>query len=279
MLSYRHAYHAGNYADVLKHIVLIEILAHLVKKDKPFDYIDTHAGAGLYHLGSEQSNKVGEYRDGIARIFEQSDEPLFESYINLVRSVNPETGMSYYPGSPEIASQFLRPQDRAWLFELHPADFATLSQHFTHQRQVKVAQQDGFQGLIGLLPPVSRRGLVVIDPSYELKEDYSNVVRVLLKAVKRFATGIYALWYPVVLRERIDALERELRESGIRDVQLFELGIAVDSSERGMTSSGMIVINPPWQLKSTMDKMLPVLGRVLAPETPNLWRNETLVEE
>ena len=265
MLSYRHAFHAGNYADVLKHLVQVEILRYLHQKDKPFVYIDTHAGAGLYALDSAAAEKTAEYRDGIGRL-QGCDWPALQPYLNVVAQLSERDGQSnLYPGSPAIAQSLLRPQDRAQLYELHPSDHALLSELMQRDRRIRVQQSDGFQGLIASLPPAERRGLVLIDPPYEIKSDYDTVVSTLVKAHKRFATGIYALWYPVVERARIDKLEQALRHSGIPRIQLFELGLSADTDERGMTSAGMIVINPPWKLEAQMNNVLPWLHAKLVP--------------
>ena len=278
MLSYRHAFHAGNYADVLKHLVQIEILQHLCKKNKPFDYIDTHAGAGVYGLKSKHAQQTGEYKDGFAKL-SRADYPELEDYFNCVKHFNSGDELVYYPGSPMIGEQFLRRKDGSWLFELHPADLEKLQANFTGKRHVRIAQSDGFSGLLTLLPPASKRGLILIDPPYEVKKDYDTVVKTLIAAHKRFATGTYALWYPVVERERIDILEKKLRNSGIRNIQLFELGRESDSIEHGMTAAGMIVINPPWTLKQKLQKLLPKLADALGIDSGGNYRCETLTGE
>ena len=262
MLSYRHSFHAGNFADLLKHIVLTEILEHLIKKDKPFDYIDTHAGAGLYNLQSAQAEKLGEYSNGIGKL-KPEEWPALARYFSAIRSCNPAGNLKFYPGSPLIASHFMRPQDRATLYELHPTDYKLLTQNTRDNRHIRVLNQDSLEGLLSLLPPASRRALVLMDPSYEIKSDYDQVFKVLKNAHRKFATGTYALWYPVVDRHRIRKLEKLFISSGIRNIQRFELGLEPDSAERGMTSSGMIVINPPWTLFEQMNTLLPRLVEAL----------------
>lgn len=279
MLSYRHAFHAGNFADVLKHLVQVEILRYLHQKEKPFVYIDTHSGAGLYALDSDAAEKTAEYRQGIGRL-EQCDWPVMQPYLQLIRQLSERNGQQHlYPGSPALAQALLRPQDRAQCYELHPADYALLSELMQGDRRVRVQQSDGFQGLIASLPPAERRGLVLIDPPYEIKSDYDTVVSTLIKAHKRFATGIYALWYPVVERSRIDKLEQALISSGIPRIQLFELGLSADTEGRGMTSAGMIVINPPWTLKPALDTVLPLLASTLPEHGQGVWRSVELVVE
>ena len=258
MLSYRHSFHAGNHADVLKHIVLIEILEHLIKKDSTFDYIDTHAGAGLYNLQSEHASKLQEYTQGIAKL-NREEFPELASYFTILSKHNSTENLNFYPGSPLIAADFLRNKDRAWLYELHPKDAELLLKNTGKNNNIRVMRDDGFKGLLSLLPPVSRRGLVLIDPSYEIKTDYGKVFTILAEAHKKFPTGTYALWYPVVDRMTIDQLERKFIRSGIKKIQRFELGIAADQFGTGMSASGMIVINPPWTLMDKMNTVLPKL--------------------
>lgn len=278
MLSYRHSYHAGNYADVLKHIVLIEILEHLTKKDGAFDYIDTHAGAGLFNLESGHGTKLQEHKQGISRLKPEL-WPELAQYFEVIAQFNPEDEFKFYPGSPRIALEFIREQDKAWLYELHPADFELLRQNVDHSRRIRVKGEDGFQGLLALVPPRSRRGLVLIDPPYEIKTDYDLVVQTVIKAHKKFATGTYAIWYPVVDRSRINHMEQAFMESGIKDIHLFEVGVRADAGARGMSATGMIVINPPWTLRDKMKQILPRLTEVLAVEEGAFYRAEVLIEE
>ena len=283
MLSYRHAFHAGNFADVLKHLIQVEILNYLRQKDKPFVYIDTHAGAGLYSLKSAEAEKNAEFMTGIG-LLRNSDIAALQPYLKAVAACKPEGDRSslsagkLYPGSPRLAQLLLREQDRAQLFELHPQDFRRLQELMSSDRRIHCEQADGFNGLIALLPPKERRGLILMDPPYEVKSDYDTVAATLIKAHRRFATGIYALWYPVVERPRIERLEKALRNSGIARIQLFELGLSADRDGRGMTSSGMIVINPPYTLMSRMQVLLPVLAQILAGEQ-GVWRCEELAGE
>ncbi len=277
VLSYRHAFHAGNFADVIKHIVLIEILSHLCRKDTSFDYIDTHGGAGLFALDAAETARLQEYKSGFVRLMGR-DEPELIPYLSAVRSVNPPAALENYPGSPLIAAQWLRPQDRGWVCELHPADHQALQKCMQPYPRVSVSCEDGFAALNARLPPRSRRAAVLIDPPYEIKTDYDRVVDVLIAAHNKFATGIYALWYPVVDRARIERMEQRLINSGIRDIQRVELGVAPDTTAHGMTASGMIVINPPWTLLDTMRPLLPVLAQCLAGELGHS-RCDVLVDE
>ena len=280
MLSYRHSYHAGNFADVLKHTVLASILDYLLQKDKPFCYLDTHSGCGAYQLDSEQSQKTGEFKNGIATLWDNKKLPVpVTRYMDQVKAFNGEGALRLYPGSPMICNQMRRDDDRMFLFELHPNEFTNMRENFSGDRSIKMAKKDGLEGLIANMPPKERRGLVLIDPSYEIKTEYDEVVDTLIAAHRRFATGTYALWYPVVKRTVISKMERALKASGIKNIQLFELAIEADKEERGMTSSGMVVINAPWTLKKEMQHSLPFLAETLGINGEGSYRIETLVAE
>lgn len=294
MLSYRHAFHAGNFADLLKHIVQIEILLYLRNKEKPFDYIDTHAGAGCYALDETMADKNKEYLNGIGHFMALSGqgEPNFQwslehslsepllallQQVNLCRErLNRE---NVYPGSPSIAMQLLRQQDKAWLFELHSTDYRLLKQTVGRNRQVYVRQEDGFQGLLGLLPCQSRRALVLIDPPYEMKDDYQKVVNMTVKAHKKMPNTVFAIWYPVVDRDRIDQIKSAFIASGILSIQQYELGVRADAPGFGMTSAGMIVINPPWILMSKMQALLPKLAEKVSLDLGMHFKCEQWVSE
>ncbi|RJG38170.1 23S rRNA (adenine(2030)-N(6))-methyltransferase RlmJ [Motilimonas pumila] len=283
MLSYRHSYHAGNFADVLKHLVSVRILRHLKQKPKPFMYLDTHSGPGAYLLDSAQALKTREYETGIAPLWQHTQLPeTLADYIAVIRSFNPTDTLNHYPGSPSIAQHLMDKTDKLNLFELHSTEIELLKQTFAGQRHCQVHHSDGFQGLQAKLPPPQRRGYVLIDPPYEIKSDYDKVISSVIKAHKRFATGVYAIWYPVVERQRIEKMEQGLKESGIRNIQLFELGLQPDTQEKGMTSAGMIVINPPWKLKQEMSECLPLLAKILGEAQGDKqahYRCEQLVEE
>ncbi|MEI8667316.1 23S rRNA (adenine(2030)-N(6))-methyltransferase RlmJ [Pseudoalteromonas sp. B131b] len=279
MLSYRHSFHAGNPADVLKHLVLAQVLGYQTIKDKPLDYIDTHSGAGFFELAAADSQKTQEYQDGIEKLWQhKSEHAALNEYIALIKSFNETDELAFYPGSPKIAEHFLRRHDKGWFFELHPRDLLLLEENMQGKRSIRVRGENGFTGLVGLLPPASRRACVLIDPPYEIKDDYETVVTTLIKAYQRFSTGTYMIWYPVVDRERIDNMEQGLIDSGMRNIQLFELGTEDDTDVHGMTASGMIVINPPWKLKQTMDAVLPELMTLLSKPS-GFYRSEQLVSE
>ena len=280
MLSYRHSFHAGNFADVLKHIVLIQILEHLGKKDKPFCCIDTHAGPGDYALNEDYALKNREFENGIAKLWQRDDLPdSVANYVNFIKKFNNTDELIRYPGSPLIIKQFLRNKDRLFLYELHSTELTLLSAAVGHDRRIKVFHADGLTSTIGLLPPKEHRGMVLIDPSYEIKSDYKLVTDTLIQMHKRFATGTYALWYPVVERRISRQLEKAIKTSGIKNVQLFELGIKTDTDGHGMTASGMIVVNPPWTLAAEMQHILPWLAELLGIEGSGSYRIETLVGE
>lgn len=275
MLSYRHSFHAGNHADVLKHIVQTLIIESLKEKEKPFLYLDTHAGAGRYQLTNAHATRTGEYLEGIARLWQQEEVPeLILPYLEAVGSLNTSDELRYYPGSPLLAAKLLREQDLLMLTELHPTDFPLLRTEFSRDKRVRVCREDGFGQLKSKLPPASRRGFALIDPPYELKQDYSAVVKGIVEGYKRFTTGTYAIWYPVVHRQQIKRMLKELEATGIRKILQIELAVKPDSDQLGMTASGMIVINPPWKLASQMASILPWLHKTLVPE----GTGHTLVE-
>ncbi len=280
MLSYRHSYHAGNHADVLKHIVLTLCINSLKEKDKAFLYLDTHSGAGRYLLQSEHAEKTGEYLSGINLIWQQNDVPApIESYLSLLKRYNPFETLKYYPGSPLIAKQLLRGQDKLNLTELHSTDYPLLRQEFSKDKRAKVLKEDGFAQLKSKLPPESRRGIVLIDPSYEIKEDYLKIPAALIEAYKRFATGIYLIWYPVVSRTQTQRMINAIVDSGIKRISQYELAIKPDNNQKGMTASGMIVINPPWKLHEQMNTILPWLKGVLDTEKTGNYTIKQLVTE
>ncbi|GJJ80402.1 ribosomal RNA large subunit methyltransferase J [Pasteurella canis] len=281
MLSYRHSFHAGNHADVLKHIVLMLIIENFQLKEKGFYYLDTHAGVGRYRLFSEEAEKTVEFEEGIGRLWQRDDLPEeIARYIQLIKKFNyGGKELRYYAGSPLIAATMLRPQDRALLTELHPSDFPLLRNNFKEFKNVTSKRENGFQQLKATLPPKERRGLILIDPPYELKEDYDLVVQAVEDGYKRFATGTYAIWYPVVLRQQIKRMLRHFENTGIRKILQIELAVRPDSEQRGMTASGMIVINPPWTLEQQMKKTLPYLTQTLVPEGTGNWSVKWVVPE
>ena len=269
MLSYRHAFHAGNHADVLKHLVLIELTRYLGQKDKPFWVVDTHAGAGAYALDSAHASKLAEYREGVGRLWERKDHPpAVADYMALVRRLNPSGGLKVYPGSPFFALWTRREQDRLRLFELHSKDARLLAENFAHAgKQVVVSPTDGFAGLKALLPPPPRRGLVLIDPSYEEKQDYERVVKALKEGLSRFSGGTYALWYPQLTRLEAHELPQRLKRL---PAKWLHVALRVREPAKdgfGMHGSGMFVINPPWTLHDTLTAVMPYLVSTLGSDS------------
>lgn len=288
MLSYRHAFHAGNFADVLKHSVLTLVLEYMTRKEKGFSYIDSHSGAGMYKLADDYAQKTGEYKDGIAKIITQADLPdALLPYTELIESLNQSQinkdskdsqQLELYPGSPGIAKAILRRQDTANLFELHPSDTQLLSDYCQRWRKCHIKQSDGYQGVLSLLPPPSRRGVVLIDPPYEIKTDYQIAVQTLNKSYKKFATGTYILWYPVVKRPLIDQMIALFKQSPVKNLLQAEFCLHQDSDEYGMTGTGLFIINPPWQLASQLEDILPYLQKKLGTKHSS-YTLEQLIQE
>ncbi|MDP5293480.1 23S rRNA (adenine(2030)-N(6))-methyltransferase RlmJ [Oceanimonas sp. CHS3-5] len=268
MLSYRHAFHAGNHADVLKHAVQAFILESLCAKDKGYSYIDTHSGAGGYTLSHEWTQKKAEYLGGIAKLWnEQQKWPQLAGYFAAIKAMNQGDELEHYPGSPLVAAHFQRPQDKLTLMELHHNEVELL-RHNLAGDGVAIHHRDGFEGLVGLLPPTPKRGLVLIDPPYELKEDYQRVASTLKKAHKRWPIGIYAVWYPLLAKavDRSDGLKAALAKLGFEQVLCAELSVQAQADDFGMHGSGMIVLNPPWKLDEKLAELLPALSRTLAQD-------------
>jgi len=268
MLSYRHAYHAGNFADVHKHVVLSLLVQSLLHKDSPFCYVDSHAGAGRYDLHASEAQKNAEHQQGIQRLCQQNEVPeAVRPYLAAVQAVNrPENKAAprYYPGSPYIVRYFLRPQDRMVLTELHPTDFQLLQQEFANDRQVAVHHLDGYQGLKAFLPPQERRGLVLIDPAFERRDETAHMVAGAQIAHKRWAHGLFVMWLPITNRAAAADFYQRLEKIGLRKILVTEICIRPPVTARQLNGSAMIIINPPWQLDKTLREVLPWLGRVLA---------------
>ncbi|MBT9569394.1 MAG: 23S rRNA (adenine(2030)-N(6))-methyltransferase RlmJ [Thiobacillus sp.] len=274
MLSYRHAFHAGNHADVLKHFLLVQLSRYLGQKDKPYWIIDTHAGAGLYELDAGYATRLKEYENGIGRLWVRQDLPdAIVDYVDLVRACNPDARPStetprFYPGSPWLALQTLRPQDRLRLYELHSSDSKILQDNFRDQdRRVSVATSSGYDALKALLPPPPRRALVLIDPPYETRDDYANVIRAMNEGLTRFPTGTYAIWYPQLARPESRQLPDKLKRLPIENWLDVTLTVQTPSTEGfGMHGSGMFIVNPPWTLQATLETVMPYLARVLGQD-------------
>ncbi|RZL90437.1 MAG: 23S rRNA (adenine(2030)-N(6))-methyltransferase RlmJ [Variovorax sp.] len=287
MFSYRHAFHAGNHADVLKHTVLIATLDYLLEKDAALTVVDTHAGAGLYRLDGDYAGTSGEAADGVLRLLAEPKDataPLADAlarYLGVVRDFNPKGGARIYPGSPFITHHLLRDQDKLKLFELHPTDARTLDANIAQLeagRQITVLRDDGFGSATKFLPPPSRRALVLCDPSYEIKSDYARVLDFVAEALKRFATGTYAVWYPIIPRPEAHDLPRRLKTMATKagkpwlhaTLTVKSSKITTDASgathRPGLPASGMFLINPPYTLKPLLAAALPQMVERLAQD-------------
>ena len=266
MLSYRHAFHAGNHADVLKHYVFSLVLAYMNQKPKPYWVIDTHAGAGMYALKSEFAQKNAEFENGIAKLFTARNLPdSLNDFVKLIKNFNENNTLNFYPGSPKIAESFLRQDDKLRLFELHPSDCKLLLENFSHKgRQTKVEMQDGFAGISACLPPPTKRTVVLIDPPYELKDDYSRVVDCIKDSLNRFATGTYMVWYPLLQRPEPAEMVRELISLNTNFLKVEIMVQAPSLDGFGMHGSGLFMINPPWTLPKILEVSMPLLTKLLA---------------
>ncbi len=280
MLSYRHGFHAGNFADVFKHLILTQLVEALLRKEKPFCYLDTHAGAGIYDLSSAMAKKNREFSGGIARLWNRTDLPAaVHDYLAVVRSLNPTAELRIYPGSPRIVRHFLRPKDRMILCDLHSKEAQDLEQEFAGDRQTKIHHLDGYQGLKAFLPPPERRGLVLIDPAFELKDERARLLEAFAAAYKRWPTGIYAIWYPIQDKPTVDWFHRQLARTGIPKILAAELRIHDEDMPLRMNGTGMIIVNPPWQLDRQLETLGPWLWQALSPEGQGGFRQTWLAGE
>ena len=261
MLAYRHAFHAGNHADVLKHVMLTRVLRYMNQKPKPYRLIDTHAGAGGYSLEGQYAQKKGEYINGIGRLWGRDDLPeMVADYVNLVKQFNPDGLMEQYPGSPAFGQMLLRKQDQLRLFELHNTDHRILASYLGETKGVQIYNADGFDGLKGQLPPPSRRGAVLMDPSYEGHHDYGRVIASLREALQRFAEGVYMVWYPQVTKLEAAQLPRRLEALAPKGFLHVRLTVQpLDQQGFGLAGSGMFILNPPYTLHDEMQALLPWL--------------------
>ena len=267
MLSYRHSFHAGNHADVLKHLVLLGVLKKLCTKDKPFSYLDSHSGAGMYDLLSANALMNAEHDSGISRLWKQDlKHPLLQDYLACIASFNPDGNLRFYPGSPAYALWLARAQDRLQLLDLQPEELGVLQYYLGRDERVSIHQRDAFEGLLALTPPEPRRGVALIDPSFEQKEAYQRVVTTAQKVMRRWPVGIMAIWYPILglARDRSPWLKGALQREKLNAVTSIELRVAEQAEEFGMHGSGIILINTPWQFPELMQEVLeevaPLLG-------------------
>ncbi|MEO5325530.1 23S rRNA (adenine(2030)-N(6))-methyltransferase RlmJ [Mesorhizobium sp. CC13] len=282
-MNYRHAYHAGNFADVVKHAVLARLVEYLKRKDKAFRVIDTHAGIGLYDLGSEEAQKTGEWHDGIGRLVEArlpaDVENLLAPYLDAVRASNPDGGIERYPGSPLIVRHLLRKQDRLSAIELHPADARTLAALFDGDFQTRVTELDGWLALGAHLPPKEKRGLVLVDPPFEKEGEFARLADGLKRAHRRWPGGMFALWYPIKDRKAVAAFRAALADAGIAKILDIAFEIRPPSPEPRFDGTGMVVVNPPYALEAELRVLMPVLGKILVQDGTARWSAEWLAGE
>lgn len=267
-VNYRHIYHAGNFADVLKHAVLVRILTYLQRKEKAFRVVDTHAGSGLYDLSSEEAVKTGEWHNGIGRLLDadlpDGAEGLLKPYLDAVRSMNPGSGVTLYPGSPKLVRTLLRKQDRLSAIELHPEDCRNLKALFEGDFQTRVTELDGWLALGAQLPPKERRGLVLVDPPFEKEGEYDRLVDGLARACSRWQSGLYVLWYPIKQGAPVVQFHRKLKALGIPNILCAQLQVCGMRETTGLCGSGLILVNPPYTLKDELAVLLPALQDRLA---------------
>ncbi|MEO7198703.1 MAG: 23S rRNA (adenine(2030)-N(6))-methyltransferase RlmJ [Dokdonella sp.] len=265
-MNYRHAFHAGNFADVLKHTVLTGLLEALKGKQTPFCYMDTHAGRGRYQLNSDEAIRTGEYSGGVQRLLTAQRAPsLLHIYMNLIRGMNTGTEIVQYPGSPFLASLLMREQDRGILCELQNEEANALKAVFREDARFAVHTRDGYAAMKALLPPKERRGLVLIDPPFEAQDDEFRIIEhALVDAHKRWPTGMYAIWYPIKLRQHVQPFHRWLTKSGFGNVLVAELLLHPDNSALRLNGAGMAIINAPWKFDKQLNELLPILGELLA---------------
>lgn len=259
MLSYRHSFHAGNHADVLKHLVLLGVLKKLSAKDKAFSYLDSHSGAGMYDLLSANALMNAEHASGISRLWQRDlKHPLLQDYLACVASFNADGLLRFYPGSPAFALWSARPQDRLQLLDLQPEELGVLQYYLGRDQRVSIHQRDAFEGLLALTPPEPRRGLALIDPSFEQKDDYQRVVTTAQKVLRRWPVGILAIWYPILgaERDRSPWLKGALQREKLNSVTSIELRVAEQAEQYGMHGSGILLINTPWQFPALMQEVL-----------------------
>jgi 23S rRNA (adenine2030-N6)-methyltransferase len=277
-MNYRHAFHAGNFADVVKHIVIARILTHLREKAAPFRVIDTHAGEGLYDLASDEARRTGEWRDGIGRLAEAQlpadAAEIAAPYLAAVRACNHGEGLRHYPGSPLLVRHLMRPQDRLIACELEPRAAAALARNLRGEPAAKVTAIDGWVALNAYVPPNERRGLVIVDPPFEEPDEFARLAGAVAAAYRKWATGIYLLWYPVKDRDGPNRFVRRLASSGIEKRLRVEFAVAAPRPDGGLSACGMVIVNPPWKLADEIRTIAPVLAAVLGRDPTCGWRLE-----
>ena len=282
-MNYRHAFHAGSFADVIKHIVLVRMLTYLQEKQAAFRVIDTHAGAGVYDLTSDEARRTGEWLTGIARImqarFSEKTLPLIKPYLDIVRAFNTRAELTAYPGSPLIARALLRPQDRLTACEVEPKARKRLIEALRRDTQARVVDLDGWMALPAFVPPNERRGLVLIDPPFEQKDEFERLADGFAEAFAKWPTGSYLLWYPVKSRRATDALARHVAEVAASTAPpgkclRLEFSVAPQAIGSGLVSSGLLIVNPPWTLMGELEAILPELEKPLGQGGASRFRLE-----
>ena len=255
MLSYRHGYHAGNAADVLKHFILTYVLDYIKKKDKGFIFIDSHAGAGKYLISDPYMQKNKEYLQGIKKILQLKNDNIFlKKYLDLIKSINFNSELKIYPGSCYLAARSLRPNDNLYFFELHPKEFLNLKKNFENDSRVIIENRDSYQRLNKLLPPKEKRAVILIDPSYELKDEYEKVLKMLSDCYKKFPLGVYIIWYPVLKSEKSEKFIFNLLKKNYKNLSHVEM--ITDNLNNGMQGSGLFILNCPWSIENDIKKSL-----------------------
>ena len=281
-MNYRHAFHAGNFADVMKHVMLVRVLCHLRRKDKPFRVIDTHAGIGFYDLAAEEAGRTLEWQGGVGRLekpFDPDVEHLLAPYREVLEETRQRHGARVYPGSPLVIRELLRKQDRAVLAELHPADGALLTERFNTVANIKVLRLDGWMALHGLVPPKERRGLVLVDPPYEEPGEFDRLVMEIGRALAKWPTGVFMAWYPIKDRAEIARVAAALASAVTRPILRLEVMIERPDDVSRLNGCGLFVVNPPWLLEEEAGALLPALAERLARGAYGGYRCERIAAE
>ena len=280
MLAYRHLFHAGNFADVFKHALLARLLVALAGKEAPYCYLDTHAGTGRYDLAHEWAWKTREFENGIGRLWGRKDIPAaLAPYLDAVRSENPKGRLRYYPGSPLIALKLRRPGDRIVLVELNRTDCAELESAVARERHVAVHHMDGYQALKAFLPPPERRGLVLLDSSFDRSREFARIARALKAAHQRWSTGMFAVWYPLMAPAAMRGFERDVQKTGIGRILRLELLVRKRDADTAIPGCGMLVVNPPWKFEAEARPLLDWIWRALSPDGAGGAKVDWLVPE
>ncbi|MFZ3022828.1 23S rRNA (adenine(2030)-N(6))-methyltransferase RlmJ [Pseudomonas sp.] len=279
-MNYRHAFHAGNHADVLKHLVLSRLLALLAKKDAPYAYLDSHAGIGLYDLRGDQASRTGEWLEGIQRVWQADDVPaLFDDYLGVIRALNPDGQLRYYPGSPEVARELSREQDRLQLNEKHPEDGQLLKANMKYDRRVAVHLGEGWHVPRALLPTAQKRAVLLIDPPFEQADELQRCAQAMKESIARMRQAVVAIWYPIKDQRQLKRFYQDLQGTGAPKLLRVELLVhAADNADVGLNGSGLAIANPPWGLEDELRSVLPWLGQNLG-QTQGGWKLDWLIEE